>query len=640
MTPKQKNQQIIDGLESEIEGLKDSLKAEREKYHKSQIMLDEANALILNEKTQGFAKGPHQFDGLTIIIAYYNIPKHIERTLQSCAPAYQNAAKDKIEVIIADNGSTEPLPDDLQQRFPFISKILRTEGKPSPVFALNAAIAHAKFSTIALIIDGAHILSPGVFKNTREVCQLYHRPVINVPQYYLGKVSQNLNPITDAWKRETWWLNRLEWPQKGYNLFKYALFPSENIQRVLHGAIETNCLITTKEVLEDCGAFDERFDEPGAGYANLEIFSRLTNHADNTYVILPGEGTFHQDHDGTTTRKSPEERDQLVEKFRQRYTEVTGLETLLNLKSPQVYGTLRKSCEKIPTISHEYGQVKQGLLTKLANIYVARARAGIENNFHPKLVAGGLTDEREARPPLKPIGQLPEVAKQFGVEPEAMNYLNFLRRLHEVRQPEIYFEIGVDKGFSMALAKCRCVGVDPAFAVTTPLPPRTRLFKEKSDNFFKQKKRAQRLMGDGIDLAFIDGMHLAEYVVRDFINVEKYCKPGSVIMFDDVLPEQMEMAERDRRFNAWTGDVYKIVPILRKYRPDLEVGVFHTFIGQYRKGLAVVKNPDPNSTVLEENYKDIERGIFEEDYAIDSIEHLDTMMQISSYSEFEKFIAI
>ena len=133
-------------------------------------------------------------------------------------------------------------------------------------------------------------------------------------------------------------------------------------------------------------------------------------------------------------------------------------------------------------------------------------------------------------------------------------------------------------------------------------------------------------------------MHLAEYVVRDFINAEKYSHAGTVIMFDDVLPEQMEMAERGRRFNAWTGDVYKIVPVLRKYRPDLEIGVFETFIGQYRKGLAVVKNMDPNSTVLEENYKEIERDIFETGYAIDSIEHLNEMMQVLPYSEFENFI--
>jgi len=635
-TPKDKK---IAALQAEIEALSTSLRSEREKYKIAQRMLDEATGQLENKSYGDAPKGPYKFGGLSIIIAYYNIPKQIERTLISCSENYQNAPGNEIEVIIADNGSTEPLPEGLKKRFPVISKILRTDGQPSPVFALNAAIKHAKYDTIAMMIDGAHILSPGVFKNTKEVCQLNAQPVINVPQYYLGSISQNLNPKRNAWDRETWRLEKMDWPKKGYSLFNYALFPSENIQRTHHGAIETNCLIAKKSTWEKLGGFDERFDEPGAGYANLEIFSRFINAMDTNYVVFPGEGSFHQDHSGTTTNKSPAERDEIVKKFRERYTEVTGLESLINLKSPSYYGLWRRSAIKIPTISKDYGLIKNKILVQLANIYVGRAEAGIQNDFHPKLVAGGLTDEREARPPLKPVGQLDRIAESYGVEPTEMNYLKFLRRLHEVRKPELYFEIGVDKGISMALSNCRSIGVDPAFAITTPWPPRTRLYKEKSDGFFKQKKRTDRLLKDGIDLAFIDGMHLAEFVVRDFINVEKYCKPGGVIMFDDVLPEQMEMAERDRRFNAWTGDVYKIAPILRQYRPDLEVGVFYTFIGPYRKGLAVVKNLDPKNTVLEKNYKQIEKDIFGDAYAINSIEHLDEMMQISSYKDFETFIA-
>lgn len=88
------------------------------------------------------------------------------------------------------------------------------------------------------------------------------------------------------------------------------------------------------------------------------------------------------------------------------------------------------------------------------------------------------------------------------------------------------------------------------------------------------------------------------------------------------------------------GDVYKIAPVLRRYRPDLEVGVFYTFIGPYRKGLAVVKNLDPNNTALEENYEQIEKDIFGDAYAINSIDHLDEMMQISSYKDFASFIAL
>ena len=37
-------------------------------------------------------------------------------------------------------------------------------------------------------------------------------------------------------------------------------------------------------------------------------------------------------------------------------------------------------------------------------------------------------------------------------------------------------------------------------------------------------------------VAFIDGMHLAEYALRDVINTERYCHAASVIVVDDVLP--------------------------------------------------------------------------------------------------------
>ncbi|MEM9421331.1 MAG: hypothetical protein AAF986_02290, partial [Pseudomonadota bacterium] len=59
----------------------------------------------------------HRFDGLSLVIAYYNIPQQLERTLLTCSPEYQDAPSDGLEVIIADNGSTTPLPADLIERF-------------------------------------------------------------------------------------------------------------------------------------------------------------------------------------------------------------------------------------------------------------------------------------------------------------------------------------------------------------------------------------------------------------------------------------------------------------------------------------------------------------------------------------------
>lgn len=632
---------IISELESEILKLNKAKRALTEEKRVAQRLMEDMYAKLDDKQNPEFKKGPFPFDGLTFIIAYYNIPRQIVRTLTSCSPKYQKAADRNIEVIIADNGSTEPLPDDIQEQFPFVSKVIRTDGKPSPVFALNAAIKEAKYNTIGLIIDGAHIISPGVFRSAREICQMFQRPVINIPQYSLGNISQNLNPIlTDPFDREAWRLNHLGWPKKGYSLFHYAVFSSENTTRSILDSIESNCLISKRDVFESHGAFDERFDEAGAGFANLEMFSRLVNHPDNKYVVFPGEGTFHQDHGGTTTRQSPEERDRLVEIFREKYTEITGLETLVNITPPMLYGTFRKSCQKVPTISKEYGKAKDKILKALANIYVHRTQAGmIDDGYEPTLVNGLITDEIQARPPLKPLGLLEPTAKKAGVETNDLSYYEFLLKVHRLKQPKLYFEIGIDRGISLSFSKCRSIGVDPAFAITQVIPNNTRLFKEKSDTFFEREKRLSHLFKDPIDLAFIDGMHLAEYVVRDFYNTEKFCAKNSIILLDDVLPEQLEMTERARWRSTWTGDVYKIIPVLRKYRPDLEIGVFESFVGPYRKGLAVVKNLDPANTILKEHYEEIRTEILGQTYHLESITDLDDMSDIMPYSEFETFVS-
>ena len=58
-------------------------------------------------------------------------------------------------------------------------------------------------------------------------------------------------------------------------------------------------------------------------------------------------------------------------------------------------------------------------------------------------------------------------------------------------------------------------------------------------------------------MAFIDGMHLSEFALRDFIGVERLSRWTGVAIFDDMLPG-VEEAGRDRRTRAWTGDVYKV----------------------------------------------------------------------------------
>lgn len=178
---------------------------------------------------------------------------------------------------------------------------------------------------------------------------------------------------------------------------------------------------------------------------------------------------------------------------------------------------------------------------------------------------------------------------------------DFLRALHEVYQPRTYFEIGVQRGRSLALSRVPTVAVDPAFTVISEIHCDVQLVKATSDDFFRRDNPFAHLGGAPVDLAFIDGMHLFEFALRDFINVERYMDWTSVIVFDDVLPREVEEAARDRRTRAWTGDVYKILPVLQRYRPDLAVIALDT----EPTGTLVVLGADPGNKVLAEKYDEI-----------------------------------
>jgi hypothetical protein len=92
-----------------------------------------------------------------------------------------------------------------------------------------------------------------------------------------------------------------------------------------------------------------------------------------------------------------------------------------------------------------------------------------------------------------------------------------------------------------------------------------------------------------IDFAFIDGMHLVEYALRDFINCEERSHPGGLIALDDVLPYADEIAHREPLPGDWTGDVWKLWPILAEWRPDLKI----TMVDVEPTGLMVVQGLDP-----------------------------------------------
>ena len=77
-----------------------------------------------------------------------------------------------------------------------------------------------------------------------------------------------------------------------------------------------------------------------------------------------------------------------------------------------------------------------------------------------------------------------------------------------------------------------------------------QLIKATSDDVFAGDNPLAHFGGVPVDLAFIDGMHLSEFALRDFINIEPFMADTGVIVIDDVLPRNGLEAARDRKTRA------------------------------------------------------------------------------------------
>lgn len=182
-----------------------------------------------------------------------------------------------------------------------------------------------------------------------------------------------------------------------------------------------------------------------------------------------------------------------------------------------------------------------------------------------------------------------------------MRYLEFLSRMQDALDPGTYLEIGIRNGNSLSLARCPTIGIDPDFTLTAELAGPVWLFRTTSDEYFTRPEPLAPFDGMPIDLAFIDGMHLFEYALRDFINVEKHSAPWTVVVFDDMFPANVDQAARNRHTKAWTGDVFKIIQVFRERRPDLQL----TFVNTTPTGLLMIHGLDSSNRVLEEQYDEI-----------------------------------
>ncbi len=194
-----------------------------------------------------------------------------------------------------------------------------------------------------------------------------------------------------------------------------------------------------------------------------------------------------------------------------------------------------------------------------------------------------------------------DVAERFW----PLDYYHLLAEIHRKWPPRVYIEIGVATGKSLALTgtSTRSLGIDPSTASQEHFHYNSpendpHLYKMTSDDFFANCDVIKEMGRPHFDVAFIDGLHHFDQVLRDFINLEKFAGPDSIILIHDGLPINARVAVREPSTWFWTGDVWKAIPCLLAIRPDLEI----ITLPASPSGLALIRRLDPSSHILERQY--------------------------------------
>jgi hypothetical protein len=250
---------------------------------------------------------------LSVVVVVYRMAGQAERTLVSLSPGYQRGADAAdYEIIVIENESPEMLGEARARAAAgpvALTYVARAETQASPVGAVHEGVALARGSHVALMIDGARMLSPGVIAGALSALRADPGAVVSVPGYHLGHDLQQVtvNEGHDA-ATDTALLAGIGWPGDGYRLFEIASLSGSCRAGFFRPQAESNFLVLSRALWDDLGGMDRRYARHGGGMVNIAFYKTVLERPGVAFWLLYGEGTFHQFHGGVTTNTAEADR--------------------------------------------------------------------------------------------------------------------------------------------------------------------------------------------------------------------------------------------------------------------------------------------------------------------------------------------
>jgi Glycosyl transferase family 2 len=293
---------------------------------------------------------------MSVIVNFFNNSREMRNSLFSMTREYQSAPDVfEFEVIAIDHGSTKPLSESEVKAFgnEFKYRYVKTTAV-SPAQAINDACRAAAGDLIVVVIDGAHILSPGIFRRFYEAFRMFRSPFIAVPAMHLGPKAQYVS-VLEGYNQtaEDRLLESVKWRENGYALYSIARQFSDSSGGWFGNMFESNCFALKKSDYLSLGGYDVRFKLPGGGLVNLDFYNRAIATPTLDYVIILGECTFHQFHGGVATNAPRDQ--QPWDKFAADYVSIRGEAYQQVLRKPYFLGTMPQEALDAMAASMNHG---------------------------------------------------------------------------------------------------------------------------------------------------------------------------------------------------------------------------------------------------------------------------------------------
>lgn len=237
---------------------------------------------------------------LLVIAAFHNMAREAARTLAALAPDRQRDVDPAAYRVLAlDNGSATPLDPAWVAGFGenfALKRVHPLRAGLSPIAAINDAVRDSAAEAVMILIDGAHIPTPGMVAGALRALAAYPDPFVVAPAFHLGPQPQGI-----SWRNgydqaaEDALLATVPWRENGYSMFLISS-PGDDHGGWFGPLHESNCFALRRDTYLRLGGYDELFSSPGGGLVNLDFFRRAVADPALDYVTLLGEASFHQIH--------------------------------------------------------------------------------------------------------------------------------------------------------------------------------------------------------------------------------------------------------------------------------------------------------------------------------------------------------